>query len=299
MKYDIIIPVAFRDYTFLKNTIKYIEEFLDPEQIYIITHLNMSCCIPSKIKKDNRCIILDEDKILPNLSLKNIEEILRKHKSIYLNTGWYFQQFLKMGFAMSEYCNKEYYLTWDADTLPLCPINFFSQNNHPFFSMKSEHHEPYFETLNNILGIEMTNKCSYIAEHMMFNKSIMQELIEKINGNQTLYGKTWFEKIIYSTNPKEQNSFSEFETYGNYCLTNYPDLYVERLLPSFRGGGYITGRFINKRILNELKADLFTISFEIYNVPSFPWNIAHWWYIKYIKYFKYKEYVIKKKFKIT
>jgi len=294
MKYDIIIPVAFRDYTFLKNTIKYIEDFLDPEHIYIITHFGMSRCLPLKIKKNKRCIILDEDKILPNLSLKNVEDILRKHKSIYLNTGWFFQQFLKMGFAMSTYCNNEYYLTWDADTLPLCRIKFFSQDNCPFFSMKSEHHQPYFETLNNILGIKKTNERSYIAEHMMFNKSIMQELIKKINENQTLQGKTWFEKIIYSTNAKEQCSFSEFETYGNYCLTNYPNLYVERLLPSFRGGGYITGRFINKRILDYLKIDLYTVSFESDNVPPFPWNIANWCYNKYIKYFRFIELIIKK-----
>lgn len=295
MKYNIIIPVAFRDYEFLKTTVIYIEKYLCPNHIYIITNIDMSCCIPSYIKKNKLCIILDEDNMCPYLKYEKIEELLIKHQSVHINTGWFFQQFLKLGFSKSKYCNNKYYLSWDADTLPINHIEFFDEKNKPYFSMKSEYHKPYFDTIEKLFGTKKKNKKSYIAEHMMFNKNIVSELIDSIDSNNSLSGDYWFEKIINTTDPNERCSFSEFETYGNYCYKKYPYFYIERNLPSFRCGGLITGRFINERIMKELSIDLFTISFELYNKPPFPWSIASWFYEKYIKNYKYKEYKLRKR----
>lgn len=292
MKYNIILPVAFKDYPFLKKTIGYIEKNLSPDKIYVITNYEMSCCIPAYIRKHSKCTILDENELIPNLNYKKINILLNQHKNVSVHTGWYYQQFLKIGFALSKYCNTEYYLSWDADTLPINKINFFTNNGHPFFTMKDEHHAPYFETINKLFGVSRFNKQSYIAEHMMFNQEIMKDLIAQI-AHSSVKGNTWFEKIIYSTNPNEPYSFSEFETYGNFCLNKYPGLYKERLLPGFRYGGFITGRFINDRILRSLSFDLFTISFETYHVPPFPWSIVSWLYDKYLQKIKYREYRIK------
>jgi len=300
MNYDIIIPVAFRDYPFLKKVIYYIENFLDADHIYIITHYDMSCCLPSKVKKNKKCIILDENKIIPDLTSQKVYEYMLKYKFKSPRIGWFLQQFIKMGFALSNYCKNDYYLSWDADTIPLTHIDFFNKEGDPYFSMKYEHNQPYFDTIEKLLHITKINEHSYIAEHMMFNKRIMQEIITEINKNKKIKGETWFDKILYATDPNEESSFSEFETYGNYCFSNYPNLYNERQLPSFRCGGFIQGRFISNRILKNLGLyNLSTISFEIYHIPPFPWSLASWWYNKYTKYFKYKEYVIKKKFNIT
>jgi len=296
MKYNIIIPVAFKDYLFLRKTLYYINMFLNPEHIYIITNKEMSCCLPSSIKKDKKCTILDEDNIVPFITFKTIDKLLHVHKTLHPRTGWYLQQFIKLGFALSKYCNTDYYLSWDADTLPIRHIEFFDQDNKPYFSMKSEYHQPYFNTIKKVLNVTKVNEHSYISEHMMFNKSIVKNLIENIDNNIIL-GNSWFEKIIFATEPNELCPFSEFETYGNFCMKYYPDLYVERQMPSFRCGGYIMGRFIKNSILKELSIDLSTISFEIYHKPPFPWSIASSLYEKYIKNVKYKEYLIRKRIK--
>ena len=271
--------------------------FLNPEHIFIITHTDMIICLPTLIKKDKRCIILDENEICESVSFNSINDTLNKFNFDYPRTGWYLQQFIKMGFAMSKYCQNEYYLSWDADTLPLKHIDFFSGKDKPLFSMKTERHEPYFETIKKLFGFMNINEHSYIAEHMMFNKAIMVNLVNDINNNCHLKGSTWVDKILSSCNNTEMCAFSEFETYGNYCLNKYPDLYVERQLPSFRCGGLIMGRFINDRILKELSFDLYTASFEMYHQPPFPWSIMTWLYTKYVKTIKYKEYSLHQKIK--
>ena len=94
MLYDIIIPVAFRDYIFLKKTIKYIKKNLNANHIYIITHTDMLDIMPSSIKKDSRCIIIDENAVIDSISFNKIKDLLIKYQYKDQRVGWYLQQFI-------------------------------------------------------------------------------------------------------------------------------------------------------------------------------------------------------------
>lgn len=284
-KYSIIIPVVFKDYSFLKKSFRYILKNLDPVRVYIITDSSVAKYLPKQVKNCDICEILDENKIIDGLSYNIVDSIIRVQKRHHTKAGWYYQQFLKMGFAMSPYCETDYYLSWDSDTIPLKEIVFFDNDGHPYFTMKSEFHKPYFNTMQRVLSIGKLNPNSYIAEHMMFNKYIMEEMIAKIE-KANVCGETWFEKILYSLEPEDVStfSFSEFETYGTFCHLFHPDLYVERHLNGLRRGGLIQGRFVSERILKDLAEDFDIASFEIYDRPPFPWGrICHFyetWQIK-------------------
>ena len=284
MKYDVIIPVAFKDYSFLKKSHPYLCANLGAEHIFILTKGKMAHYLPLEIKKDPLFVVLDEDKLLDGLTFEFIHSIIKTQGREHTNTGWYFQQFLKMAFALSNYCKNDYYLSWDADTIPLQKISFFDVDERPFFSMKTEYHKPYFIAIKRLLGIEKINEGSYIAEHMMFNKSIMCELLDTIQ-RSCVDGLIWYEKILNAIVPELEsaNSFSEFETYGSFCKLNYPSLYVERKLPSFRRGGLIQGRFVCDDVLQKLGEDFVTSSFEIYDRPPFPWGKLCGWHEKWLK----------------
>jgi hypothetical protein len=249
--------------------------------------------LSKEITEDDKCIILDENCLVEGLSLDIIQDRFKELNRTLSRAGWYFQQFLKMAFALSEYCDTNYYLSWDSDTIPLRKINFFDEKGIPYFTMKTEHHDPYFVAIERLLRITKTNSRSYIAENMMFNKSIMIDLINTIQSNSHLTGKTWFEKIIYALEPESVSpmGFSEFETYGNYCMTYYPYHYIERTLPSLRAGGLIQGRFVSDRILTHLSFDQATASFEIYDRPPFPWGKFSYWYARWQRR---KELIIRK-----
>ena len=85
-------------------------------------------------------------------------------------------------------------LSWDSDTIPLNNISFFKDGK-PLFTMKQEYNKPYFDTLKKILNLEKSVDFSFIAEHMMFNKDIMNEMLNKINLSK-VHGQDWIEKIL-------------------------------------------------------------------------------------------------------
>ena len=292
MEYNIIIPVVYKDYSFLKKTLRYVCKNLNAKMVYILTDKRMASHLPSEILLNARCKVIDENSILEGLTYQAIHSLIKSQGREHTNTGWFFQQFLKMGFSLSHHCDTDYYLSWDADTIPLCPIPFFTEEGNPYFTMKTEYHKPYFEAIHRLLGLEKSNSRSYIAEHMMFNKNVMQELLEKIDLSD-IEGNVWYEKIMNVIVPEtvSTNSFSEFETYGTYCNTYYPNLYVERQIPSYRLGGLIQGRFVSDRIIERLASDANVASFEIYERPPFPWGIICKWYEKWLKK---KEFFIKK-----
>ena len=283
MKYNIIIPVIYRDFSFLRKTIEFVFKNLEPETLYIITDIRFQRYLPKEVLYNKKCVVIDENELLDGMTIKYLKELFRKLGRSELWVGWYFQQFLKMAFSLSYYCDTDYYLSWDSDTIPLWKIDFFDENSKPYFTMKTEHHKPYFVAIERLLGIIKTNDRSYIAENMMFKKSIMTELINCIQSNNELAGTVWFEKIIYALEPEliSPMGFSEFETYGNYCFNHYPTLYVERTLPSFRSGGLIQGRFVSDKILEKLSFDQATASFEIYDRPPFPWGKLSYWYARW------------------
>ncbi len=273
IKFNVVMPVVNRDFAFLKKTVEYILTFFNPHKIIFIINFKYLSFFPKSILNNKKCFVIDEDHIIEGLSYVIIDNILKKQNRKHTKTGWYFQQFLKMGFSMTDYCDTDYYLAWDSDTIPLRKIDFFDENQHPFFSMKTEYHKPYFDTICQLLNLTKLNPRSYIAEHMMFNRNVMMDLINRIE-KSNVEGNTWYEKIMNSLVDEIVSpfSFSEFETYGTFCSYYYPDLYKERQLPGIRGGGLIQGRFVSNRILNDLAKDMFVASFEIYDRPPFPWS---------------------------
>lgn len=285
IKYDIVIPVAITDYDFLPKTIHYIHKFLEPDRIFIITNSKTTKWLPRKVVNTKNLTVIDEDKLIPSLTFNTVSKLIHNRSKEFNRVGWLYQQFLKLAFAISNISNNEYYLTWDADTLPLQTIKFFDNDNHPFFSMKTEHHQPYFDVIEKILNINIYNSQSYIAEHMMFCKSIVAEMLENISNKANK--ADWFFAIIEAIDPKEISCFSEFETYGTYCLNFYPSKYKERYLPAFREAGFIQGRFISEQMLEKLSFDLYMASFELKHFPPFPMKIIFWIYYVYIRLKKY------------
>ena len=57
--YNIIIPVVYRDYSFLTKTIKYICQNLNPKKIFIVTDGKMARYMPKGVRNNTICRIVD------------------------------------------------------------------------------------------------------------------------------------------------------------------------------------------------------------------------------------------------
>ena len=288
-QFNVIIPVAYKDFQFLKKTIRYVAEYIKPQKIFVILDMRLSRYVPKEVANNDRVRLVDENKVVPGVTFLSVRALLSKHGLSVRRTGWFLQQFLKLGFCYSSLCDTSYYLTWDADTLPLRKIHFFAEDGSPIFTKKKEHNQPYFDTLSKLITLFKIADFSYIAEHMMFDKNIVKEMLGEIEKAEII-GGTWFEKIVFATDPSEINSFSEFETYGNYCLNYYPQKYKFQTLNTSRKAGYIAGRFISDKKLHYMAFDLDIASFELCDYPS---GIEKYLCYLYYKYLKIKEKIIK------
>lgn len=296
MRYDIIIPSSKQDISFLPRVFKYIRKNLvDVNSIFVITSINHFHYLKRYIKNYN-VTLLDENKLCSGLTYNSIDVIL-KSKGEMSRTGWFFQQFLKMGFSQTEYAG-EYYLSWDADTLPLSNIQFFDNEGRPLFTKKKEYHKPYFETMKKLINMDKTVDFSFIAEHMMFRTSFVKELLTDVDKSK-IEGKFWFEKIINASVTLREPGFSEFETYGTYVWVKHPGYYGTQKLNTFREAGMIRGRYINDKLIEKLSFDLDIASFELFSRPPFPYNYPYIKHrLKHIKKMNFKEFIIYCKSKI-
>lgn len=276
MKYDIIIPVAKKEVGFIPKVLVYIRKNLpEVDTIFLITNKDCFYYLERKKIGEYGASLIDENNMLPNLSFKRVYQNLLS-RDVHIRAGWYFQQFLKLGFAQTKYA-KKYYMSWDADTLPLNHIDFF-KGEQPLFAKKNEYNEPYFVTLHKILGLNKVADFSFIAEHMMFNKDIVNEMLNKIS-ECTVEGNDWVDKILNACDNLMYPCFSEFETYGTYVLTNYPNMYGYHKLNTFRSAGIIKGRHIDDYRLNKMALDIDIASFELFDKPIFPYSYSYYIHI--------------------
>ena len=179
--------------------------------------------------------------------------------------GWYYQQFLKMEFH--RICDSEYYLCWDADTIPLRRIDMFHPSGIPYLDIKAEFMPAYFDTIHKLFGFHKVIEQSFISEHMLFKRDFMAEMINEIL-LLTLEGNTFYEKIL-SAVCHPFNGFSEFETYGTWVALRHTGAYRLRHWKSLRNTNFlISRRDVTDEDLSWLSTGFDAASFERYQTTE-------------------------------
>ena len=271
-KYEVILLVTEKNLPVLRISVHYIQLNLGAQRIYAIAS--------SKIKHELESIgvlFIDEDTLMDGLTFSRVKELIKKSGLDVRRTVWYYQQFLKYAFSYKS--NYTYYLTWDADTIPLNRIYYFKSGK-PSFIEKKEFHKGYFDTLNNLFNGKIyrySQDISFIAENMMFNSKIVKEIIDTIEKNNSLKGKNFFERIINAVNPEYFSSgFSEFETYGNYVKIKYPELYGSLNLRTLRNGSFFVGLEPLQSQVEWAKRDFDIMSIEGRELFIAKWSKNKW-----------------------
>lgn len=117
----VFIPVKAEDAEKSLFTIQLIRENIRPQSITLVTAPSRmgSSHLPKEVQ------VWNEDGVVEELSFKAVRKMICSLGGDPKTTGWYLQQFLKLGLARSV--ENDYYITCDADTLPLRFCNFFDE----------------------------------------------------------------------------------------------------------------------------------------------------------------------------
>lgn len=271
VEFPCIIPILTKDYQEIRQHLYMLLEMLPVNRLIFIGSNELKDLVYEDTEHgelQGKVDFLSENDILSFVDVKRaydhrlaeIETHYGKPGKIS-RSGWYYQQFIKMEYC--NHCDYEYYLCWDADTIPLHSIEMFGQNGEPYLDIKTEYRPSYFTTLHNLLGLNKVIEKSFISEHMLFKKNLMSELIEEIM-SAPLFGNTFYEKI-FSAIEQPFNGFSEFETYGTWIANKHSDEYRLRYWRSLRNANFLVDRNnLTKEDLEWLATGFDAASFERY-----------------------------------
>ena len=263
--YDILVVITPNDYKRVEGLLPRTVAQLPGRDIIFIGSSALGEILPQEIA--GRTVrFLNEDDVIP---FSQVHEVMREAIGIEELprgvTGWYYQQFLKMQYA--RICQDEYYMTWDGDTIPCQKFSMFQEGSGaPYLDVKDEYCERYFITLGKLFpGMGKLIRPSFISEHMLFNKEIMEQMLAEIEANEALLGNVFWEKVIHAISAEDlrKNSFSEFETYGTYVAFRHTGKYKLREWHSFRlAGQFFEPDKICDRDFAWLAKDFDAVSFE-------------------------------------
>ena len=132
-------------------------------------------------------------------------------------SGWLFQQLLKYG--IRKIVDTEHYLVVDADTILIRPQGFFAGEK-SLILHSDELHKPYFDVVQRLLGFGAEILLSCVSHQMLFSKKYLEQMLAHIERE---HGVDWETAIRNCVDYSENSGFSEYETYGQWCMTKYPD----------------------------------------------------------------------------
>lgn len=239
---QIVIPLLDTDLPTFRRGYPYILKNLPCKEIILIGNERLRLAVQGM----KQVRFANENEIIPGLTFAAVKKLKIELSGTGRRTGWYFQQFLKMGYA--EVCEDEYYLVWDSDTIPLHPISFFDEDK-PYLAYRAFVNEDkcYDWAQSKLLpdsALAKKQHLSFIAEHMLFKVSFMQEFLRAIEANNENYGKFFFEKIMNCV-PKSVinlSGFSEFEAYAAYVQGGHQGFYKLRKWNNCRDAAAYIGR---------------------------------------------------------
>ena len=149
---------------------------------------------------------------------------------------WLFQQFIKINAVCDSGLNDEdLVLIWDADTVPLRPIGFVDAGSGKLcYYHGTEHHCPYFETIERLLGFGKVSAKSFIAQCLPVRVLWVREVVREI---QRRAGTPYVETILGLLPGLSGSEFSEYETIGSWILRHHRDEMIFRPRNRWLRGG--------------------------------------------------------------
>lgn len=280
----------------LKNNIEIIEEnYQNFQKIYKRVNFFIICpkkemYFFSKKLKKYKFNILSEDSFLTFKKFKSsANKILKKtkyYKKIQNRLSWYYQQILKISFAVS-YINKKKknLIIWDADTVLIKKINFFSNQSKKNSKMSilsgntAEFFRAYYKTNEVILGKLPKYYISSLSQFTAISERDIYEFLNILKGRFPMRFREnttdWLTRAIFSSIAKAHkiyngSLFSEYELIGQVKMNYRKDNQV--LISGIREG--LTGKLTNlqKKIIKFLNYSYFAYEKNHYDLDLFSNN---------------------------
>ena len=161
-------------------------------------------------------------------------------RELSARAGWYLQQFLKIE-AIRRDPRDATCLIWDADTVPLRPLAFADEQGRLLYRTglhRPAIHEPYFQLIQGLLGIERATDESFISQCFPVRSRWVRELCAELC-QRHLTDSWWDAVVAWVADHPSACGFSEYETLGSWVLKHHRDEITLRPGAYFRPGNEV------------------------------------------------------------
>lgn len=225
--HDAVIPFHPKDSLTIDLCCRQLKNILGIKRIFLISWENPNISGTEFINENSLNLV-------PYNYIKSIWE--KPERTIW-NTGWIYQQLLKLA--------ANTYISDLSDNYLICDSDIFFVNN-PYKNIENSilpYSKNYLHTVHKVnvnsyryiykdlLKENPKSGFSFINHHMIFNK---QKIIELQNTIENLQQKKWDYSIVDLLNFEHSftnnKSFSEYDLYGNWIFSRYPNEIKEIIL---------------------------------------------------------------------
>lgn len=145
--------------------------------------------------------------------------------------GWYYQQLLKFYAPYIIEGLSPNVLILDSDTVFLRPVEFLNKSFGGLLNPGEEYHHPYFKHADLLTGglvKRLSSKLSGISHHMLFQKSVLDDLFNHV---ELLHGQEFWKAFCMCVDKQEIpfSGASEYEIYFNFVLARTKEVKVRTL----------------------------------------------------------------------
>ena len=174
--------------------------------------------------------------------------------------GWYLQQFIKL-LAIKDNADDAIVLIWDADTAPINQLQFINPEGKLIYYKSTENHEPYFQTIRKLSGLNKIVSFSFIAQCFPVKVSWLNELCSEL---EEKFKMPWTDALLSQIDFATPNSFSEYETLGTFISHHHADQIIYSDRTWWRLGNTLLNHvaFLSPKKATELSKQYDFISFE-------------------------------------
>lgn len=246
---DIVLITTQKDFDMLESVLFSLKNINHKiKNIYIVAPKGKFI---EKFCKCHKYIFINEETVLGYNKNKNQIIVNGKNRS-----GWIFQQLLKL--SGDKFVEQDNYFIIDSDTILINKINLMEKEKFIFFQ-NEEWNNPYFEAFERLFKYKARTKLSFTSHMMIFNKHKLRQMKEEI---EKKFHCRWDDAYVKCIDMKNESSISDYETYANWMLCNYPTEIIQK--PFYNKAINRLFFIENKQIPNKMKKRFNSLSFHSY-----------------------------------
>lgn len=228
-----------------------VQKYLQPRRIHVVTETSSQCSAFSSWGPNIQCYL--QDRFLRDVTKASIAAGLQRrfHASGGQRfkgrdlSGWYLQQFVKLGAPSAIPGLSQHFVVWDADMIPLRPMCFFRLPPHRIGVASPIQTEVaiggvsppgYALTYERLFGKPLTfapDGSSFVAHWMVVYQPFLNEFLTAIAGSSGSTNAsdslqpataTWVDVIMDSLPPQHLDmGFSEYASYISFVRYRHPN----------------------------------------------------------------------------